>query len=125
MPHSTKLLHLVVHFTVTAQLSTTVWMSVFPFNSSYLDFALCVQDTLSLVSTDPSEINRLQQELASAETARSALAESVTTLEQERQRAEKSVWMTQGELNAMQEQMRSSAAKFEELQQQHSALEQR
>ena len=125
MPHSTKLLHLLVHLTVTAQLSTTVWMSVFLLNSSYLDFASCVQDTLSLVSTDPSEINRLQQELASAETARSALAESVTTLEQERQRAEKSVWMTQGELNAMQEQMRSSAAKFEELQQQHSALEQR
>ena len=86
---------------------------------------MCSQDTLSLVSTDPSEINRLQQELASAETARTALAESMTTLEQERQRAEQSVWMTQGELNAMQEQLKSSAMKLQELQQQYSALEQR
>ncbi|XP_076455922.1 uncharacterized protein LOC143290403 isoform X2 [Babylonia areolata] len=80
-------------------------------------------DTLSLVSTDPSEVSRLQQELASAETARSVLAENVTTLEQERQRAEQSVWMTQGELSALQEQLRLTGKKLEELQQKHSALE--
>ena len=95
------------------------------FLSVFFFLTLCSQDTLSLVSTDPSEINRLQQELASAETARTALAESVTTLEQERQRAEQSVWMTQGELNALQEQLKSSAMKLQELQQQYSALEQR
>ncbi|KAL8603113.1 hypothetical protein ACOMHN_046025 [Nucella lapillus] len=80
-------------------------------------------DTLSLVSTDPSELNRLHQELVSAETARSALVENVATLEQERQRAEQSVWMTQGELSAMQEQLRTTGKKLEELQQKYSALE--
>jgi hypothetical protein len=55
--------------------------------------------------------------------ARSVLAESVSSLEQERARAEKSVWMSQGELSAMQEQMKMQATKFEQLQQKYSELE--
>ena len=84
------------------------------------------QDTLSVVSTqDSSEISRLQQELASAEMAHTSLAESFTSLEHERQKAEQSVWMTQGELNALRDQLKTSASKFQEMQDKYTALEQR
>ena len=78
-----------------------------------------------MTSSDPAEISRLQQELASAETARSVLAESVSNLEQERQRAEKSVWMTQGELSALQDQLRNANSKNAELTSRLTELQQR
>lgn len=87
-----------------------------------------LKDTISLSgasTADASEIDRLQQQLASAENAHAILSSTMGSLEQERQRAEQSVWISQGELSAIQEQLKASMADFNELQKQYTVLEMR
>lgn len=76
-------------------------------------------------TSEPGEIDRLQQELVSAETARSILANTVGTLQHEREKAEQTVWMSQGELNGVHEQLHLNLTKYEDLLQQHIELQQR